>query len=159
MNPISEHTEKECSAHNEALTFHLQTKATAPASRAVVHACIRIISENIADQELLYFFQLALFEACSNVVLHAYPPEEPGDLAVYLRVLPGELLEAVVRDWGRGFATQQVTIAVPPPEAVSGRGLYIISKSADQYDIQHKTPGVSVKIIKNMRKDQWIPYE
>ena len=139
--------------------FFLQTTATPASSRALVRATMRLIVENITDDELLYFFQLALFEACSNVVRHAYPEAEPGDLAVILRVLPGKRLEAEIRDWGIGFAPWPLTISTPPPEAVTGRGLFIISKSVDHYDITQHADGVSVTIVKNMREDQWIPYE
>lgn len=159
MPPLPDDTLQPRGDSEQEQCFQLRTRATPTSSRALVHATIRLIAENIADDELLYFFQLALFEACTNVVCHAYTENEPGDLAVTLRVLPGKRLEAEIRDWGTGFDSLPLTITNPPPDAVKGRGLFIISKSVDNYDITQHADGVSVTIVKNMREDQWIPYE
>jgi len=141
------------------LQFHLRTEASPAACRAVVHAAMRIVSENILDESLLHLFQLAVFEACANVVCHAYPDGGPGPLEVELRVEPGVCIEAEVRDQGCGFEHLPTTISLPPPEADSGRGLYIISKAADDYEFSQDAEGVTVRIRKNMENDQWIPYE
>lgn len=144
---------------NTALLFQLRSEATAVSCRALVSATMRIISENIADEELLYFFQLALFEACSNAACHAYPNGNPGELDILLRVTAGESIEAQIRDWGTGFAATPDEIHLPSPDAEKGRGLFIISKSCDEFEIAREDVGTRVRILKKMRKDQWIPYE
>jgi anti-sigma regulatory factor (Ser/Thr protein kinase) len=59
--------------------------------------------------------KLAVTEACTNVVVHAYPDEQPGPMTVRAR-LGAEELTVVVSDEGRGI--------VPRPDSPGlGHGL------------------------------------
>ena len=44
----------------------------------------------------------AVSEAVTNAIVHAYP-DELGRIVLKLKLLPGNLLELTVRDWGRGI--------------------------------------------------------
>ena len=44
----------------------------------------------------------AVSEAVTNAIVHAYP-DELGKIVLKLRLLPGNVLELTVRDWGRGI--------------------------------------------------------
>ena len=44
----------------------------------------------------------AVSEAVTNAIVHGYP-EELGRVLLRLRVLPGQVLEVTVRDWGVGI--------------------------------------------------------
>jgi len=70
---------------------------------AVVRHAFGGLSEalDIADQ-VLSDIKLAVTEACTNVVVHAYSGSEPGPLAVSASVLDDRLI-VVVRDSGRGI--------------------------------------------------------
>ncbi len=76
------------------------------------------------DEELLSDVRLAVTEACSNVVVHAYPEDAPpGPLEVLATVDGGELT-VVVRDHGPGIA--------PHPDSPGlGLGLPLIASLAE----------------------------
>jgi anti-sigma regulatory factor (Ser/Thr protein kinase) len=56
------------------------------------------------DAESLADLRLAVSEACSNVVVHAYPGEEEGLMDFDVTVSGERTLDVVVRDHGRGMA-------------------------------------------------------
>jgi serine/threonine-protein kinase RsbW len=74
------------------------------ANIAVVRHAFGAIGEAFAvDEETLSNIRLAVTEACTNVVVHAYPDDREGLLEV-LATLRDEKLEVVVRDEGPGIA-------------------------------------------------------
>ena len=44
----------------------------------------------------------AVSEAVTNAIVHAYP-DELGRIVLKLKLLPGNVLELTIRDWGRGI--------------------------------------------------------
>ncbi len=140
-------------------TFHLHTTASSHSCRTLTRAALRIISDNIRDEELLYFFDLALFEACTNVARHAYGQNAPGELHLTLTITPGKDLQITVTDFGKGFTTWPVTISNADPQAECGRGLYMISQIADSLSITREEGATKVHFTINLRDDQWIAYE
>ena len=85
----------------------------------------------------LYEIQLAVDEACANVVDHAYQGMEPGEFEVSC-LLDDLGLTIDVCDWGRGFEpgeVEQPDVAAPLEErTLGGLGLFIVSKVMD--DVQ-----------------------
>ena len=87
------------------------------------------------DERALYEIQLAVDEACANVVDHAYLGEDPGDIEVSCR-LDAQLLTVQVRDWGRGF--DLATVEEPDLEApleersLGGLGLFLVRQVMDE---------------------------
>jgi serine/threonine-protein kinase RsbW len=78
-------------------------------------------------EQTLADVKLAVTEACTNVVVHAYPDDEDGPLDVSAHV-GEEALEVVVRDRGRGI--------VPRPDSPGlGLGLPLIATLADQLEL------------------------
>jgi serine/threonine-protein kinase RsbW len=74
------------------------------ANIAVVRHAFGALGEAFAvDEEILSNIRLAVTEACTNVVVHAYPEDRVGPLEV-LATLRDERLEVVVRDEGPGIA-------------------------------------------------------
>lgn len=69
---------------------------------------------------------IAVTEACTNAVLHAYPEDVDGDMEVVARVEAGRL-HVCVRDRGHGF-----TPTVDSPAAGLGLGLPLILAIADE---------------------------
>jgi anti-sigma regulatory factor (Ser/Thr protein kinase) len=65
------------------------------------------------DEQTLSDIRLAVTEACTNVVVHAYPDGDEGPMEMLATLLNSELT-VIVRDQGRGIA--------PRPDS-PGRGL------------------------------------
>jgi anti-sigma regulatory factor (Ser/Thr protein kinase) len=73
------------------------------ANIAVVRHALGAFGEALAvDQQTLADIRLAVTEACTNVVVHAYPDGHEGSLEVFATLLEEELI-VVVRDEGRGI--------------------------------------------------------
>ncbi|MGH2901277.1 MAG: ATP-binding protein [Solirubrobacteraceae bacterium] len=80
---------------------------------------------SVAEQTLLDI-QLAVTEACTNVVVHAYADNE-GDLGVDASIV-GRRLTVIVRDSGRGI--------VPRPDSPGlGLGLPLIATLAETLEL------------------------
>ena len=77
--------------------------------------------------------RLAVTEACTNVVRHAYADGEPGPVEILIRP-EGDTLEVVVSDHGRG-------IGPSPDTAGPGLGLPLIAALADSLEIE-QAPGL-----------------
>ena len=79
--------------------------------------------------ELVEDLRLAVTEACTNVVRHAYPPDRPG-LRWRSRIRPmDEHVSVVVADHGRGIGTSSDTTG-------PGLGLPLIAAIADEVELQ-----------------------
>ena len=86
------------------------------------------------DERALYELQLAIDEACANVVDHAYPGSDPGDIEVSCR-LDDKLLTIQVRDWGPGFdlaGVEDPDLEAPLEErSLGGLGLFLVRQVMD----------------------------
>jgi anti-sigma regulatory factor (Ser/Thr protein kinase) len=79
------------------------------------------------DPDAIADVKLAVTEACTNVVLHAYPEGE-GDLEVTADVLPDGEIAIAVRDAGRGMG--------PRPDSPGlGLGLPLIASLTEQLEV------------------------
>ena len=78
--------------------------------------------------DLVEDLRLAVTEACTNVVRHAYPPELPGPVEISIRPLD-EHVSVVVADHGRGIGTSSDTTG-------PGLGLPLIAAIADEVELQ-----------------------
>jgi serine/threonine-protein kinase RsbW len=90
------------------------------------------------DDELIYNLQLAVDEACSNVVNHAYGGS--GGL-IEITIEPvGESLQVIVRDWGQAFDPSAVPVpdlAAPLEQrSLGGLGLFLMRGIMDRVEFQ-----------------------
>jgi serine/threonine-protein kinase RsbW len=86
--------------------------------------------------------RLAVTEACTNVVRHAYP-DRSGTLDVVVRP-ERERLEVIVADSGRGMGPS-------PDRRGPGLGLPLIAALADSFDIDESAPSGSRLVMSFMR--------
>jgi serine/threonine-protein kinase RsbW len=109
--------------------FYSDRKSVREARRAV-----REYAEGVGADPVVV--ELAVSEAATNVVLHAYRDERPESFAVSAWV-EGERLLVVVRDRGMGM--------VPNPESPGvGLGLPIISSLADSVEMDSGPEGLTL---------------
>jgi len=79
------------------------------------------------DEQTLADIKLAVTEACTNVVVHAYEDDAPGSLEVDASIEDG-CLTVVIRDSGRGI--------VPRPDSPGlGLGLPLIATLAESLEL------------------------
>ena len=73
--------------------------------------------------------RLAVTEACANVVVHAYPDGEDGEMEV-VASMEEDGLTVLVRDWGRGMR--------PRPDSPGlGLGLSLMAALAENVQLAH----------------------
>jgi len=81
--------------------------------------------------------RLAVTEACTNVVRHAYRDGETGPMEVVMRPRPDDL-EVVVSDFGAG-------VGPSPDVGGAGLGLPLVAALADRLDVSH-APGAGTRL-------------
>jgi len=101
-----------------------------PENIAVIRHVLGAFAEALKlPAELVEDMRLAVTEACTNVVRHAYHDGAPGPIDVLIRPT-GDQLELVVADEGAG-------IGPSPDLAGPGLGLPLIAALADHVEIEH----------------------
>lgn len=97
---------------------------------AIVRHALGALGEVLElEAQTLSDIRLAVTEACTNVVVHAYPDGSEGPLEV-LATLEGEELTVVVRDEGEGIT--------PRPDSPGlGLGLPLIASLAEKVQLGH----------------------
>jgi serine/threonine-protein kinase RsbW len=91
------------------------------------------------DEEALADLKLAVTEACSNAIRHAYGNGTEGQIEVRYSLGP-EAVTIDVVDTGSGFAPANRQAPLPPQEELSehGMGIAIIASLMDELEV---TPG------------------
>jgi serine/threonine-protein kinase RsbW len=83
------------------------------------------------ESTCVYDFELALSEACTNVLLHS----GPGDQYVVRLDMEHRIGRIRVIDVGRGFDSARLQAADPLPEAERGRGLGLMYALVDRVQL------------------------
>ena len=90
----------------------------------------------------------AVSEAVTNCVVHAYP-DSIGKILLRCRVVDGERLEIVVRDWGRGIedvARARAPLFTTGGEDRSGMGFTIMESFMDKLSVRSR-PGEGTTVV------------
>jgi serine/threonine-protein kinase RsbW len=118
--------------------FHMTLPAS-PENIAVVRRLLCALGETLQiDTELLEDLRLAVTEACTNVVRHAYGDDEQGTIELVLTPIE-DGVRVVVGDRGRGLG--------PSPDTRGpGLGLPLIAALADSVEIERRAPGTGSRV-------------
>ncbi|PKN94449.1 MAG: hypothetical protein CVU44_05025 [Chloroflexi bacterium HGW-Chloroflexi-6] len=96
------------------------------------------------DEKDVYNVQLAIDEAASNIIEHAYEGVPDGVIEVFIKIAPGTLT-MVLRDWGQTFVPDSVVEpdldASLEDRAVGGLGLFFIHKLMDEVRFEFSPDG------------------
>jgi serine/threonine-protein kinase RsbW len=132
--------------HQTQRTDVTLTLPARPEHVAVVRHVLGAFAESMRlPDELIEDLRLAVTEACTNVVRHAYPDGDPG--AVEVSIEPREdHVKIVVADSGRGIGTSSDTSG-------PGLGLPLIAAIADSVDLQSAPNGGSRVAMTFRRRD------
>jgi len=135
--------------------FFFKAQALPEVGRTLAREAMSMLSRSIKNEGVLYDLDLALTEACANVVDHAYKGSKTGELEIKLHVDSYHFIAVEVADWGKGFDGVPLEIKSPDPKAESGRGMYIISKLMDEFGIKKEQGKNIVFFRKNIKKELW----
>ncbi len=122
-------------------------------------ACVRESARSVGfDEQALHQIELAVDEACANIVQHAYRDMEAGDMEIscYLDKR-GFVIE--VHDWGRSFDPDAVAdpdVDAPLEErSLGGLGLFFIRQFMDQVQFTFDPDkGNELVMVKKLRGKQ-----
>ena len=98
----------------------------------VRHAAVQFARANGVPDRLLNDLHLAISEAVTNAVVHAFRDrEQPGTITVSVNVRAGHMAEVSVRDDGIGMSRRSDSPGL-------GFGLRLIASVADE--VEHRSP-------------------
>ncbi|NLO73328.1 MAG: anti-sigma B factor RsbW [candidate division WS1 bacterium] len=89
--------------------------------------------------------KVAVSEAITNAIDHAYEPDAPGEIIIRYRPSEGQLV-VEVEDSGSGFDPDKLDTSPPVPDLEGGLGLYLVRELADQVKVE-SAPGSGTKVI------------
>jgi serine/threonine-protein kinase RsbW len=101
---------------------------TVPVARPIVRNAMEQVG---VEETCIYDVELALSEACTNVLLHS----GPGDQFVVRLDLEDRRGLIRVIDVGHGFDSSRPPAEAPTPEAEQGRGLRLMQALVDRVDL------------------------
>jgi serine/threonine-protein kinase RsbW len=107
------------------------------------------------NNEILYDVQLAVDEACTNIISHGYAGLDPGSIILDLEVHDDKLSVSLI-DFGHSFEPSSAPIPdVDAPieeRELGGFGLFFIQQSMDEMDYQATEDGNKMILIKYLSK-------
>lgn len=107
------------------------------------------------SNETLYDLQLAVDEACTNIITHGYEHLNPGSIILDLEIDPDKL---TVRLTDFGHAFEPGSAPVPDIHApleereLGGYGLFLIQQTMDEMEYQTTEDGNKMTLTKYLRK-------
>lgn len=92
------------------------------------------------DDRTAYACELAVCEACENIVVHGYGQDPEGTIDAAITSQPGQLT-VELRDRAEPFDPAAVQTEPPDPQVeptIGGFGLYIVHKVMDEIDYERR---------------------
>ena len=106
-------------------------------------------------EEILYDIQLAVDEACTNIITHGYADMDPGSIILDLEIGPNTLSIALT-DFGHSFepgSAPAPDVDAPIEEReLGGFGLFFIQQSVDQMNYRATEDGNTMTLTKYLAK-------
>jgi serine/threonine-protein kinase RsbW len=132
--------------HNRTRKVSRYTLEPSPSALATLREFLRItlkpypLSESsVAD------IVSATHEAAKNAVVHN--PESAGPVDVVCEV-KDDAVVVEVADRGRGFDPESLSLSLPDPEAVAGRGYFLMNALMDRVETESGKSGTRVRMVK-----------
>ena len=134
------------------ITFQLclpRDEASVPVVRGI---CSKAMSALGVEEECSSDIEIALTEACTNVLMHARDTDNEYEVTVKV---DDELCEIRVLDDGGGFDQGQVPVAAD--DAESGRGIQLMQALTDGMRFESEGNGTVVNLRKKLRFTEGAP--
>lgn len=107
------------------------------------------------DEETIYDLQLAVDEACTNIISHGYAGLDPGSIILDLE-LDTDTLTITLTDFGHSFEPGSAPIpdldAPIEERELGGFGLFFIQQSVDEMQYQVTEDGNKMILTKYLSK-------
>jgi serine/threonine-protein kinase RsbW len=107
------------------------------------------------NDEVLYDVQLAVDEACTNIISHGYADLDPGSIILDLELDSGKLTISLT-DFGHSFEPSSAPIpdvnAPIEEREAGGFGLFFIQRSVDDIDYQVTEDGNKLILTKYLNQ-------
>lgn len=106
-------------------------------------------------EEILYDIQLAVDEACTNIITHGYADMDPGSIILDLEI-DADKLTTSLTDFGHAF--EPGSAPVPDVDApieereLGGFGLFFIQQSVDHMEYRVTEDGNTMTLIKYLAR-------
>jgi len=106
-------------------------------------------------EEVLYDVQLAVDEACTNIITHGYADMDPGSVILDLELESDELTLSLT-DFGHSFEPDNMPVpdidASIEERELGGFGLFFINQSMDEVDYRVTEDGNTMILTKYLGK-------
>jgi serine/threonine-protein kinase RsbW len=107
------------------------------------------------NEKAAFEVQMAVDEACTNVIEHSYGKEEKGEIALRCELADRDFV-ITIRDHGQPFDPEDV----PPPDLTcslaerckGGLGLYFMRKFMDEVRFRFGTESNELTMVKRIRR-------
>jgi serine/threonine-protein kinase RsbW len=125
-----------------------------------LHDFREFIKEHCAEapgvnDEILYDVQLAVDEACTNIITHGYKDLDAGSIILDLEIDP-KTLTVSLTDFGHSFEPSNAPVpdvnAPLEERELGGYGLFLIQQTMDQMDYQVTEDGNKMILTKYLTK-------
>ena len=116
---------------------------TVPVARHIVRNAMDQVG---VEETCVYDVELALSEACTNVLLHS----GPGDQYVVRLDLGDRLGMIRVIDVGRGFESARLQAEDPLPQDERGRGLGLMQALVDRVDLTSRSEAGTIVTLEKV---------
>ena len=107
------------------------------------------------DNQTLYDLQLAVDEACTNIVTHGYADMDPGSIILDIELEP-ERVTICLTDFGHSFEPDNTPIpdVTAPLEQrpLGGFGVFFIRQSMDQMEYRVTEDGNTMILTKILKR-------
>ncbi len=106
-------------------------------------------------EQFLYDLQLAVDEACTNIISHGYKGMDPGSIILDLDIDPDRIV-VTLTDFGYSFEPSSAPVpdvnAPLEERELGGLGLFLIQQSVDDMDYQVTEDGNKMILKKYLSK-------
>ncbi|HQT90632.1 MAG TPA: ATP-binding protein [Candidatus Kryptobacter bacterium] len=137
----------------DSRVFKSTTNALADVREFVDECAVRF---GFGDKEVSEI-TLAVDEACTNVIKHAYKGNPDAEFEVRI-LASGTEFQVVVRDWGASFKPEEVPLPNIKDKVkkhkAGGLGIFLMRKLMDTVEYRGKDASNEVRLVRNLRNEQ-----
>jgi serine/threonine-protein kinase RsbW len=102
------------------------------------------------DQKQSYRIELAVDEACTNVIEHAYEGKRGGQITMKVAIAPQKWLKITLEDQGKAFDPKSIEHYYPENAfnrtKIGGLGVYIMQTIMDEVRFEFKIPHIGNRL-------------